>query len=53
VLVFGKKFLIPMDFIVPSLRIIVPNGMPSEDSLKDRLKTLMELEEDNFIASFN
>jgi hypothetical protein len=53
VLLFGKKYIIPMDFNVPSLRIIVPTRMSSDEFLKSRLNTLMELAEDHFIESFN
>ena len=42
----------PMDYIVPSLRIAVLTDMAYEETMNERLLHLVGLEEDRFIARF-
>ena len=43
----------PMEYIVPSLRIIVLKGMIDREALEQRLVQLEELEEERFLAGFH
>ena len=49
-LVFGLEVVVPMEYLVPSLRIAAFIGMDDTDAVQDRLAQLLELEEDRFIA---
>jgi len=42
----------PMECIVPSLRISAFTEMDDPDMMKERLTKILELEEDRFIAGF-
>ena len=42
----------PMEYIVPSLRISAFIEMDDPDMMKERLAKILELEEDRFIAGF-
>jgi len=52
-LVYGQEVVIPMEYIVPSLRITVFIDMIDSDEVEERLLQLIHLEEDRFIASFH
>ena len=52
-LVYGQEVVIPMDYIVPSLRIVVATCMDDEAALEDHATQLIQLEEDHFIAGFH
>jgi transposase InsO family protein len=52
-LVYGLEAVVPMEYLVPSLRIATFTGMDDTDVVQDRLVQLMELEEDRFIAGFH
>ena len=52
-LVYGKKAFIPMDYIVPSLRIATKIGMDDEGELEEFLAQLVQLEEDRFITGIH
>ena len=43
----------PVEYIVPSLRVVVVIYMADEDTLNERLLHLLGLEEPHFIAGFN
>ena len=43
----------PMDYIVPSLRIAAFTNMAKPDIMEERLVHLIALEEDHFIANFH
>jgi len=45
--------IMPMEYIVPSLRIIVLKGMIDREALEQRLVQLEELEEERFLAGFH
>jgi hypothetical protein len=52
-LVYGLEALVPMEYLVPSLRIISFTGMDDTGTVQERLAQLVELEEDRFIAGFH
>ena len=43
----------PMEYVVPSLRIAMMTNMANEQTLNERLMHVVELEEDHFIAGFH
>ena len=51
-LVYGQEAVMPMEYIVPSLRISAFTEMDDPDMMKERLAKILELEEDRFIAGF-
>ena len=50
--VYGQEAVMPMEYIVPSLRISAFTGMDDLAMLNERLAKILELEEDRFIAGF-
>jgi transposase InsO family protein len=52
-LVYGLEAVVPMEYLVPSLRIVAFTGMDDTCIVQDRISQLMELEEDRFIAGFH
>jgi transposase InsO family protein len=52
-LVYGLKAIIPMEYLVPSLRIAAFTYMDDTGAVRERLAQLVELEEDKFIAGFH
>ena len=51
-LVYGEEAVIPMEYIVPSLKISAFTEMDDPAILNERLAKILELEEDRFIAGF-
>ena len=51
-LVYGQEAVMPMEYIVPSLRISFFTEMDDPAMMKERLANILELEEDRFIAGF-
>ena len=51
-LVYGQEAVMPMEYIVPSLRISAFIGMDDPAMLNERLAKILELEEVRFIAGF-
>ena len=51
-LVYGQEAVIPMEYIVPSLRISTFIEMDDPTVMTKRLTKILELEEDRFIAGF-
>lgn len=45
--------MIPMEYIVPSLRIVVVMEMEDQDIMEERLTQILELEEDRFLVGFH
>lgn len=43
----------PMEYIVPSLRIAALTGMMGREALEERLAQLEELEEERFLVGFH
>ena len=52
-LAYGQEAIMPMEYIIPSLRVAILTNMADEDSVKERLLHLLSLEEHRFIAGFN
>lgn len=52
-LVYGKEPIMPMEYIVPSLRIAAIIGMADHGALEERLAQLEEMEEVRFLAGFH
>ena len=51
-LAYGQDVVIPMEYIVPSLRVAALTEMVDEETLNERLLHLVGLEEDRFITGF-
>jgi hypothetical protein len=49
-LVYGKEAVMPLEFVVPSLRVSLATQMTDDQSLQHRLDELMELEEDRMMV---
>jgi transposase InsO family protein len=52
-LVYVLKFVVPMEYLVPSLRIVSFTDMDDIFIVQERLAQLVELEEDRFVAKFH
>jgi hypothetical protein len=52
-LVYGKEFVMPMDFILSSLCIAKITELSNIGAIEERLETLVQLEEDRFIIGFH
>ena len=52
-LVYGQEAVVPMEYIVPSLRIVMLTQMTNEDAVEKRLLYLIQMEEEHFIAEFH
>ena len=52
-LVYGIEVVMPMEYIVPSLRIAALIGMVNCGALEERVTQRAELEEDRFLAGFH
>ena len=53
ILVYGQEAVMPMEFIVPSLRVIAMTNLTYTNAIRRRLEELMKLVEDIFIAGFH
>jgi hypothetical protein len=45
--------MVPLEFLVPSLRIAIITNMIERGAVQERLSKLMEMEEDNILAGFH
>jgi hypothetical protein len=52
-LVYGLKDVVPMEYLVPSLRIYSFTDMDDTGTIRENISQLVELEEDIFIAGFH
>ena len=52
-LAYGHEAIMPMEYIIPSLRVAILTDMADEDCLKEILLHLLSLKEHRFIAGFN
>jgi hypothetical protein len=52
-LVYGKEAMMPMDFILPTLRIAMINDLSDSGGIEERLSQLVQLEEDWFFIGFH
>ena len=51
-LVYGQEAVMPMEYIIPSLQISAFTDMDDPAIIIERLKQILELEEDRFVAGF-
>jgi hypothetical protein len=51
--VYGLEAVVPMEYLVPSLRIVPFIDMDDIGTVQLRLAQLVELEEDRFIVGFH
>jgi hypothetical protein len=51
--VYGLEAVVPMEYLVPSLRIVAFTDMDDIGAVRERLAQLVELEEDRFIVGFH
>jgi hypothetical protein len=51
-LVYGLEVVVPMEYLVPSLRIVSFIDMDDTGAIRERIAQLVELEEDRFIVGF-
>jgi hypothetical protein len=51
--VYGKEAVIPMDFILPSLRIATIIDLSYSGAIEKILSQLVQLEEDRFVVGFH
>ena len=51
-LAYGQEVVMPMEYIVPSLKITALIDMKDEETVHERLLNLIELEEDRFVVGF-
>jgi len=52
-LVYGFEFVVPMEYLVPRLRIVSFIDMDDTGTIKERLAHLVELEEERIITGFH
>jgi transposase InsO family protein len=52
-LAYGLEAVVPMKYLVPTLRIVAFTGMDNTSIVQDRLTHLLELEEDRLISKFH
>ena len=50
---YGQEAVMPMEYIVPSLKIAALTDLADEETMNERLLHLVELEEDRFVAGFH
>ena len=51
--VYGKEVVMPMEYIVPSLRIVATTGMADYELWKKSIVQLEGLEEERFLEGFH
>lgn len=52
-LVYGVEVVIPMEYIILNLHIVVLTDMANHEAFEKWLEQLMELKEDRFLARFH
>ena len=50
---YGKEAIMPMEYIVPSLRVVSIAEITNVDHVEDRLLELVQLEEERFVVGFH
>jgi len=48
-LVYGQEAVMPLEYVVPSLRVVAFTDMVDPDAIQERLTTIIELDEDQFL----
>ena len=51
-MIYGKEAIMPIEYVVPILRIATFTNMVDPDIIEEHLAQLVALEEDWFIANF-
>jgi hypothetical protein len=51
-LVYGIEAIVPMEYLVPRLRITAFTDLDDTDMVHERIAQLVEMDEDRFIAGF-
>ena len=51
-LVYGMEAVVPMEYVIPSLRLAVQHCLSSEDSVVHRKQELLKLEEDRIYSAY-
>jgi len=52
-LAYGQEVVMPMEYVIPSLKITTLTDLVDEEIVEERLLHLVELEEDRFVAGFH
>jgi transposase InsO family protein len=52
-LVYGQEAVVPLEFLVPSLRVATITNMTERGTVQERLSQLMIMEEDRILAGFH
>ena len=52
-MVYGKKPMVPLDYLVPIMCIATITNMTEEGNVQERLDQLMDIEEDKFLVGFH
>ena len=52
-LAYGQESIMPMEYIVPNLKIATLTDLADEETVEEKLLHLLELEEDRFVAGFH
>ena len=52
-LFYGTEAVMPMEYVIPSLRIAALTSMMDREALEERLVQLEELKEERFLARFH
>ena len=52
-LVYGKEFVMPMEYIMSRLRVIAITEMTDVDVVEDKLLQLVQLKEGSFVRGFH
>jgi hypothetical protein len=51
-LVYGQEAMVPLEFLVPILRVAAITHMTEQGAVQERLNQLMTMEEDRILARF-
>jgi hypothetical protein len=52
-LVYGQEAVVPLEFLVPSLRVAVITNMTEQGTVQDKLNQMMIMEEDMILAGYH
>jgi hypothetical protein len=53
ILVYGQEAIVPLEFLVPNLRVAAITNMTERVAIQERLSQLMEMEEDRILVGFH
>jgi hypothetical protein len=51
--VYGQQAVVPLEFLVPSLRVETITNMTEQGEVQEMLSQMMEMEEDRIVARFH